>query len=169
MIKNCFMLLMLAVCNYALASQPSPVHLHEIKLVGILPEPYKTFVLEIKLEEATDNVVAFNLFRGSEKIELSDKELSKLKSIKLDTLDVSHEIYREEGKPAESMYGDKGDWLYISAEFGKKYRAEKKRNDKDVFRWGWDSVMLIITKDKTITIDVIKLTEKGGLWHDKTW
>ena len=161
---------MIVATSIVNGSVPIPVHLHETKLVGVLPEPYRTFELNIKLDVESDDVVSFELYRGDEHLVLPKHMLSQLKAVELHSIRVSHEMHRfNEDDPAESQFGGEGDWLHITMDYGKKYRAEKKENGKDVFRWGQDKIRLTVTKDKSFTIEIIKVTEMGGYWHDKTW
>lgn len=162
-------LILFTVCCQVSASTPVVAEVNEIALEGNLPAPYNKFSLKISLDSSNENVIAFYLVRGTELISLTDNNLKQLKSIKLHTIEVSHEMNSAQlDSPAvSSKLID--DLLYISADFGDIYRAERKVNDKGFFKWGRDKIKLTITKNNNVTISTIKLGEMAGQWKTKTW
>lgn len=153
-------------CFSVQASKPISVHLHEIELSGVLPQPYETINLTIKLDEETDDVVVFELYRGMEKLELPERVFEQLKNVNLDTLSVSHEMHRDEKFPEQSRFGDKGDWLHIDMTIGDKYRAHRTKEKIEQFKWGYDRIRITITKDKNVTYHVFKLSEERYGWSN---
>ncbi len=153
-------------CLSVQASTPIKVHLHEIELSGVLPKPYETINLTIKLDEETDDVVVFDLYRGMEKLELPEKIFEQLKNVNLNTLSISHEMHRDEKFPEQSRAGDKGDWLHIDMTIGKLYRAHRFKKKVEQFQWGYNRIQITITKDKNVTYHIFKLSEKEYGWSN---
>lgn len=166
--KTLLLAVLLFISN-SYASVPMLVHLHSTQLSGALPEPYRTFNLYIKLDKKTDNVKSFIIYRGKERIEIPDTYLAQLTDIELGTLRVSHEMHRADGKPAESEFGDDGDWLTFNMESGESYRAEKTINGRDMFMWGVDQIEMSITKGGYIHVRRIKVADFHDGWSIKTW
>jgi hypothetical protein len=151
------------------ASKPIEVHTHKVEISGVLPEPYLTLKLEVELDIETDDVKVFDLYRGKEKLTLPLEILEQLKSIELNTIKMFHEMHRVEGKPAESQFGEDGDWLHINMQFGEPYRAEKERNGKDMFCWGRDTKRITIDKKGIAHVQTIEAKNWCNFWHEKTW
>lgn len=167
--KLIFTLILLTFPSLLFASTPVMVHTHKYFTEGVLPEPYRTFTLSIELDEETDDVRVFDLYRGNDLIQIPPEILNQLKDVELSTIKISHEMHREENRPAYSRFGDEGDWLHIEFDVGDRYRAEKTENEKGYFKWGRDKIVLTIVKGKVVTLTSVKVAETHGYWTERTW
>ena len=163
----CFTIWIVAFNSFA--STPVMVHTHKYYTEGVLPEPYGTFALRIDLDDETDNVLAFDLYRGNDLLLIPPHIIGQLKNVELSTIKISHEMHREEGKPDYNMFGDEGDWLHIDFEVGDNYRAEKSDKGKKYFKWGRDRLVVTVVKGKKVTLKKISVSDTHGYWAERTW
>ncbi|WP_157960394.1 hypothetical protein [Marinimicrobium alkaliphilum] len=150
------------------ASTPIEFHAHEMSMSGVLPQPYGTLEFTIRLNEETDDVEEFVIFRGAERIHVPDGIISQLTDIELGTLQVSHEMHRGDD-PFESLFGDDGDWLHFTFEHGPRHRAEAVRDEVPVFQWGRDRITVTIIKGKDVTVTREPLVDSYEGWRERTW
>jgi hypothetical protein len=154
--------------NSLWASVAVPVHSHKFYSEGVLPEPYVTYSLNIELDVETYDVRIIELQRGHENISIPNDIINQLKNIDLSTIQITHEMHRSPERPAYSKHGDEGDWLHISVELGKMYRAEKEEKGIGYFKWGKDKVEITIIKNKRVTIRYLPLNKTYEFWSRKT-
>lgn len=154
--------------SLSFASEPIEFHAHEMSMSGVLPEPYGTLKFTIRLNEETDDVEEIIIYRGSEKLHIPANLISKLKDIELATLRVSHEMHRGD-TGYESPFGDEGDWLHFTFEYGPYHRADATRDGEPVFQWGRSKITVTITggKDVTVSRELLKDSYEG--WQVRTW
>jgi len=163
--KVSIFLTLLLLSLYSYASRPISLHSHKLYMEGVLPAPYHTLILNIELDEDTDNVLKFQLIRGSEDIEIPKEIISKLQGVDLGTVKVSHEMHRlDENRPAHSQWGEEGDWLHINFDLGKYYKAIKKIKGREHYKWGKDHAEITIIKNRTVTLKITTLTESDYYW-----
>ena len=152
-----------------MASVAVSVHTHKYYSEGVLPEPYVTYSLNIELDADTDDVRIIELQRGNESILIPTEIIAQLKNVDLSTAQITHEMHRSPERPAYSRHGDTGDWLHITFNLGKEYRAEKEEKGVGYFKWGKDKVEITIIKNKKVTIRHLSLGKSYGYWSKRTW
>jgi hypothetical protein len=159
-------LILLFWVSVANASVSVPVHTHKLYIEGVLPAPYETMSLDIELNIETDDVEIFELYRGGERIEIPIEILKKMKDVEPSSLKVSHEMHRlDETRPE---YSEAGDLLYITFDLGERYRAERDFDGVGYYKWGSDSLELMIAENKAVLYWLVVLTETSGDWSKKS-
>lgn len=151
-------------CFLVQASEPIRVHLHELKLSGVLPEPYRTIDLSIELDEDTGNVIFLDLYRGQERLTIPQKIIDQLTDVNINTLSISHEMHRIPDFPTRSEFEGEGDWLHINMSVGNAYRAHRFKNKVEQYLWGYDSLRLTITKNNKVSLSTRKVSEQYLGW-----
>ena len=154
------LLITLFFTSHSVAWEASLVHQHYTKWEGVLPEPYKTISFEMRLKPENDDLDYFELKIGEVLVEFSAEDLAKLKDIELGTLQFMEEMYRDEGRPAEPSEEYFKDWLYMTMELGDRYRIQREIEGKTRYKWGKDTVTIMVTMGKKGSISVNKQS-----WH----
>lgn len=157
MFKHIFSLLLLFFCAQSSSYQASLAHLHYYKTVGVLPEPYKSFSLEIKLKEDSDDAEFFELWIAGRKINFSDEDLSKLTALDLSTLRILTEMYRTPEAPSVPIQEGFLDWFFIKIEHGERHRVEWEQDGETQYKWGKNTLEIMVTMDKKGSINVLPL------------
>lgn len=136
------------------AFEDMPIHQHYVKLVGVLPEPHIDFLLEIELDEETDNARRVNIVIGGKQIFFPKSELEKLKDINLSDLSLQHGMHRNPDQPAKPMYDFFEDYIVIRLTSGNRKRAEREVNGKKEYEWGYDPVTIMVIPGKPARVGV---------------
>lgn len=147
----------MGLCFPAFSYEASLVHQHYTKWEGVLPEPYNTIELEIRLNPENDDADFFELKIGGVPIAFKKEDLDKLKDLELGTLQFWQEIYRSPDRPYEPSQDFMKDWLYLTMELGPKYRIQWEQEGKTRYHWGKDTVTIMVTMGKNGSINVSKL------------
>ncbi|MCC2607833.1 hypothetical protein [Planctobacterium marinum] len=157
MLKRIFSLILFFFCVQAFSYQASFAHLHYYKTEGVLPEPYNSFSLEIKLNEESDDAELFELWISNRRIDFGDKDLTKLKALDLSSLRILTEMYRAPGAPAVPIQEGFQDWFFIKIDFGESYRVEWDQDGETHYKWGKDTLEIMVTMGEEGSINVLKL------------
>lgn len=157
--KNLWVIVIAILSLPVLSYEASLVHQHYTKWEGVLPEPYNSIELEIRLNPENDDVEFFELKIGGTPIEFKKEDLAKLKDLELGTLEFWQEMYRDPDRPSEPSEDFMQDWLYLKMELGERYRIQWEQEGKTRYHWGKDTVTIMVTMGKNGSINVSKLQQ----------
>ncbi|WHI46409.1 hypothetical protein [Microbulbifer sp. VAAF005] len=133
------------LCASAFGYDTTLLHVHELKLKGVLPEPYKEFFLEIELDENTDNVRIFNLRVGDEQIKMPAAEMKKLKDVNLGSLRTEYGMFGH-------VFPDVGDRIYIRMSVGDSKYIECKGAEGVDGKRAFDTILIDIKPGSPIEV-----------------
>ena len=168
-VRNAVLGAFLVASGTVFSSVPVEFHAHEFSISGVLPEPYRTLKVHIRLDERTDDVVEFRVNRGGQPILIPAKIMEQLVAVELGTIEISHGMHRSQEDPVTSMFGGEGDWLHISFDSGRKYRADRVSSGRQEYQWGRDRITVTITKNEEVTIQLGTLADRHSGWRERTW
>ncbi|MCW8127836.1 hypothetical protein [Microbulbifer halophilus] len=132
----------------AFAFEDMPVHQHYVKIIGVLPEPHVDFLLEIELDEETDDALRVNIEVGGKQVFFPKSELEKLKDLNLSDLSIKHGMHRNPEQPAKPIYDFFEDYIVIRLTSGNRKRSEREVNGKKEYEWSYDPVTIMFIPGK---------------------
>jgi hypothetical protein len=138
------------------AYSASPVRMHYVKWVGVLPRPYETMEVEISLDPESYNVEGITISIGNHVLYLDENQMNMLKNVDLSTLVIEHEIFEEREWSEPRVMTNSQDWIYIYFEQGEKRKIELMENGKDVSIRSKDRTTITITEGFKVDVEVYR-------------
>ena len=154
------------------AYQPISAQPTQAKFTGSLPEPYKTYRVEIDLNQETRDAEAITIYRGDERIEVPTNIITQLKCISINSVYVAHSMYREESDPTQPalLAGcvAASDWLYVSISCGDYKTVDLTHNGVEYEMTGQDRFVISIDNNNHFSTNIIEFENGPETWCKKT-